>query len=124
MITSCDIYKITNYGSPEEEEEDRYSRIIQGLLFFRISLDDPRLFEKTHQTLSSSSYQLKKSEIYDITKRCQPLGFFLRSNRGCPFMPGLRYLLERYFVMSSTPDKCFACLSTRVLPSIPKILFE
>ena len=40
----------------------------------------------------------------------------LKSNRGCPFTPGFRYVLERYFVMSPMPDASVACLSMRVLP--------
>ena len=36
-------------------------------------------------------------------------------NRDCPFMPGFKYLLERYFVMSSIPDTSLACLSIWVL---------
>ena len=47
---------------------------------------------------------------------------FRMSNRGCPFIPGFRYLLERYFVMSPMPDTCVACLSMRVLPARSEIL--
>ena len=50
------------------------------------------------------------------------LKVFLKSNRGCPFGLGLRYLLERYFVMSPMPDTTVACLSMRDLPIISEIL--
>jgi hypothetical protein len=45
----------------------------------------------------------------------QSLGVFLNPNLGSPFIPRFKYLLERYFVMSSIPDTSVACLSMRVL---------
>jgi hypothetical protein len=45
----------------------------------------------------------------------QSLSVFLNPNLGCPFILRFRYLLERYFVMSSIPDTSVACLSMRVL---------
>lgn len=43
-------------------------------------------------------------------------------NLGCPFMPGFKYLLERYFVMSSIPATDVACLSMRALLARSKML--
>ena len=47
---------------------------------------------------------------------------FLVSNLGCPVMPGFKYLLERYFVMSSIPATDVACLSMRALLARSKML--
>ena len=44
------------------------------------------------------------------------------SNGGCLFIPGFKYLLERYLVMSSMPDTNVACLPIRALPMISEML--
>ena len=43
-------------------------------------------------------------------------------NLGCPFLLGFKYLLERYFVMSSIPATDVACLSMRALLARSKML--
>ena len=55
-------------------------------------------------------------------RKNQSLGVFLMLNLGCPFMLGFKYLLERYFVMSSIPATDVACLSMRALLARSKML--
>ena len=55
-------------------------------------------------------------------RKNQSLGVFLMLNLGCPFMPGFKYLLERYFVMSSIPATDVAYLSIRALLARSKML--
>jgi hypothetical protein len=41
---------------------------------------------------------------YRKAKNYNSLAAFFEPNNGCRFIPGFRYLLERYFVMPSMPE--------------------
>jgi hypothetical protein len=67
--------------------------------------------------ISHLVFEILITKAYDMAKKLyqSPGPFLLIPNLGCPFMPGFRYLLERYLVMSPIPDPSAADLSMRVL---------
>ena len=92
-------------------------RILLLLVFLWAAYRSPE--DITHFTLPGTD---NKKLVPATRQKIQSLGVFLMLNRGCPFMPGFKYLLERYFVMSSIPATDVACLSMRALLARSKML--